>query len=143
MSRLFVFERRLGVKFHNPRWIEMVVGIRPRDSDLPRIRDLAYCGDGVLELCARTFFLRNRFDRNPSMADWKGRAVSDEELSHTAERMQLLEWLPNEPHRREKANGTFMEAILACILLDRGFNRVERFLVRHHFPYIQVQRRKT
>jgi ribonuclease-3 len=106
-----------------------------------------FLGDAVLGLAVTTFLFREYPEMTEGhMAKVKAAAVSREELAAVAHRVDLA------PHlllgRGEEATGgrhkpsilaDAMEAVIAAVFLDGGYERAESFVLRHWEDIVRVR----
>lgn len=151
-SVLATLEEALGHQFRDPEVLEAALVHRSYHAEHPEVghnERFEFLGDAVLGL-AITAFLFSEYPKMPEgqMAKVKAAAVSREELAAVARKLDLASHLIL--GRGEESTGgrgkpsilaDALEAIIAAVFLDAGYQMAEEFVLRHWTEIVRVRAR--
>lgn len=149
---LATLEEALGHHFRDPVVLGAALVHRSYHAEHPEVghnERFEFLGDAVLGL-AITAFLFSEFPKMPEgqMAKVKAAAVSREELAAVARKLDLASHLIL--GRGEESTGgrgkpsilaDAMEAVIAAVFLDAGYQVAEEFVLRHWTEIVRVRAR--
>lgn len=144
-------EERLGIKFQNRKLLLEAMMHKSFSNELNTSYSnerLEFLGDAVLGLLVGEFLMKHFFeDREGELAKKKAALVSEESLSHVAEKLDLEKFLllgkgaQKEETGRRSNLADFLEAIIGAIYVDKGIRSVRKFvndnLIRARTPILE------
>ena len=143
------FEKKTGFEFNDKKILERAFIHRSflnekKGENLKHNERLEFLGDAVLEL-ATTIFLYNKFPHKPEgeLTALRSALVNTEALSKKAQELEMGKYLRMSKGERKCLKGrehilanTF-ESFVGALFLDQGFSKVEEFLKKYLFEYIE------
>lgn len=150
MSRLDILQEKIGYHFANIDLLEQALTHRSYLNENPGFtlghnERLEFYGDAILEDIVTAYLFHHYKDKNEGeLTNLRAALVRGAHLAEIAERLELDQYLNisngerNDPAAKAYINANAIEALIAAIRLDGGYDVVQNFIDTFIIPDIET-----
>jgi ribonuclease-3 len=150
MSRLAILQEKIGYHFKNIDLLEQALTHRSYLNENPAFKlghneRFEFYGDAILEDIVTAYLFHHYTDKNEGeLTNLRAALVRGAHLAEIAERLELDQYLNisngerNDPGAKSYINANAIEALIAAIRLDGGYEVAQNFIDTFIIPDIEI-----